>query len=489
MIKTGMENHVYRFHNELRIQKKGGPIGLALTGEVADCYMLNLDGKFLEKLKTIGMEPLVYSRLKDDILVAIEALEKGTQYIEGKLVNDAEKKIEDEPKSDTKITMEVLKDVANEVDPMLQFTIDTPCNHSNGKMPALDIQVRINKQENCRIDYEFFEKPTKNPRVILSDSALSTSSKRTILTQECLRRMRNTKVELDLEIKNGYLNDFMLKLKNSGYSKKYRMEILDSATKAFEKMLEDDRNGIKPLFGARSWNKNERDEKKRNKRVNWYKNTNEGSIKYKSVLFVPPTPGGILAKEMKKREKELNKNKEERIKIVEKGGIKVENLLMKKDPFTKEKCSEKLCPLCKDESKKNNIICNSNNVGYRWLCCTCQTKNKLKVYEGETSRSARLRGIEHVKSYIGKTNDSVLYKHKMLEHEDEDVEFKMEITGVFRDALSRQADESVRIQARSNAELMNSKSEFNHPPIARVVIEKKSKFGYKNKQPKTGPGL
>ena len=42
MIRTGMENHIYRFHNKLRIQKSGGPIGLALTGEVADCYMLYL---------------------------------------------------------------------------------------------------------------------------------------------------------------------------------------------------------------------------------------------------------------------------------------------------------------------------------------------------------------------------------------------------------------------------------------------------------------
>ena len=54
------------------------------------------------------------------------------------------------------------------------------------------------------------------------------------------------------------------------------------------------------------------------------------------------------------------------------------------------------------------------------------------VYEGETSRSARLRGIEHLQSYKSKRNDSVLYKHKMLEHEDEEVKFKLEITGVFR---------------------------------------------------------
>ena len=36
LIKTEMKNHVYKFHNKIRIQKHGGPIGLALTGEVAD---------------------------------------------------------------------------------------------------------------------------------------------------------------------------------------------------------------------------------------------------------------------------------------------------------------------------------------------------------------------------------------------------------------------------------------------------------------------
>ena len=36
--------------------------------------------------------------------------------------------------------------------------------------------------------------------------------------------------------------------------------------------------------------------------------------------------------------------------------------------------------------------------------------------------------------------DSVLYKHKLLEHENEEVDFAMEITGVFKDALTRQAE-------------------------------------------------
>ena len=80
----------------------------------------------------------------------------------------------------------------------------------------------------------------------------------------------------------------------------------------------------------------------------------------------------------------------------------------------------------------------------------------------------------------------MLFKHKMLDHINEDVEYALEITGKFQDALTRQANESVRIFNRKGTEILNSKSEFNHPPTARVVVEKKLKSDYKAKQTRPG---
>jgi hypothetical protein len=197
--------------------------------------------------------------------------------------------------------MEIIKEIAEQVNPMIKLTIDTPCNYEDGKLPVLDVTVKVNKEMKNRIDFEFYEKQTKNPKVILSDSALSSSTKRTVLTQECLRRLRNTKKELGESVRNKHLNNFMLKLKNSGYSRDYRVQIVDSALNAFEKMVEDDRKGIKPLYRDRSWKSDERLEAKKKKKLNWFQNSNNSEIKYKSVLFVPPTPGGILAKEIKKK--------------------------------------------------------------------------------------------------------------------------------------------------------------------------------------------
>jgi hypothetical protein len=133
-------------------------------------------------------------------------------------------------------------------------------------LPILDVKVKINEKEANRIDFKFYEKPTKISKIILPDSALNSNSKRTILTQECLRRLRNTKVELGESVQVKYLNEFMIKLKNSGYSQKYRMEIVKSAMKAFEIMLEEDKNCIKPLYRSRNWNSKERKQSKESKK-------------------------------------------------------------------------------------------------------------------------------------------------------------------------------------------------------------------------------
>ena len=180
--------------------------------------MLDWDKKLLEKLKTFKLIPDIYTRFKDDIEIVIESLEKDSKLtVDGKIIVDEGKKSIDEERSDSKVTMEIVQQIANSINPMIKLTVETLCNFKDGKIPVLDIKVNINDFESNRIDFEHYEKPTKNPRVILASSALSFSKKRTILTQEGLRRLRNTKKELGPEVQTKYLNLFMLSLKKSGY--------------------------------------------------------------------------------------------------------------------------------------------------------------------------------------------------------------------------------------------------------------------------------
>ena len=74
-----------------------------------------------------------------------------------------------------------------------------------------------------------------------------------------------------------------------------------------------------------------------------------------------------------------------------------------------------------------------------------------------------------------KREKSVLYKHKLTCHKKEEVKFQIEITGKFKDALTRQANEGVRISSQPITESMNSKSEFNHPPHIKSGCRKNLK--------------
>ena len=126
--------------------------------------MIDWDQKLLAKLKTYKMIPEIYTRFKDDIEIAIESLEKGSKIMEDKVVIDETKKYIDETKSDSKVTMEVIQEIANSINPMIKLTVETPCNFPDGKLPVLDVTVNVNHNEHNRIDFEFFEKPTRNPR-------------------------------------------------------------------------------------------------------------------------------------------------------------------------------------------------------------------------------------------------------------------------------------------------------------------------------------
>ena len=447
MIITSLENHIYKFGNQIRKQGAGGPIGLSLTGEIAECYMIYWDREFLAKLKSVGIVPALYERFKDDITIVTKSLEAGTKWQAGVLTVDHEKVIKDAEKTEEETTMELIRDIADSMDDMIKFTVDWPGNHKSGKIPILDIQASINKDKQNKIEFEFYEKPTKNQRVIMSDSAIPSQQKRTILTQECLRRLRNTQVGLDKKVQVKHLNKFMVNMKNSGFNAKYRKEILDSAYKAFDEMVKADESGLKPLYRDKTWNKEKRKLEKQEKRLNWYKNG--GKIVYTSVLFVPVTKGGILAKELRKREAEINKFSKQRIKIVEDGGVKLKSLLVKKDPFPKSKCEKKECIICGSLKQENiKYECNSGNVGYRLGCDTCAERGLTRVYEGESSRSARVRGAEHLADLRHNRPKGVLYKHKQNDHKSEEMKISMEITKKFRDPLTRQANEAVRIDYR-----------------------------------------
>ena len=137
-------------------------------------------------------------------------------------------------------------------------------------------------------------------KVILATSAQPWGQKRTTLTQELFRRLLNCSKELSCSTKRKHLDNFMQLLNNSGYSQKFRTEILKSGLEGYNKIVKAEKEGVRPVYRPKGWKESARWlEKKRRKKNNWL-----GSF-WKSCIFIPPTPGSELKKQMQTKEEEM----------------------------------------------------------------------------------------------------------------------------------------------------------------------------------------
>ena len=63
-------------------------------------------------------------------------------------------------------------------------------------------------------------------------------------------------------------------------------------------------------------------------------------------MFVPFTPGSLLAKQLRENEEKLEKLTNTRIKIVERTGTKIQDLLTRSNPWKGHDCERHNCLLC-----------------------------------------------------------------------------------------------------------------------------------------------
>ena len=99
--------------------------------------------------------------------------------------------------------------------------------------------------------------------------------------------------------------------------------------------------------------------------------------------------------------------------------------------------------------------------------------NEVKgVYVGESARSVFERAQEHWSDRMGQKEDSHMVKHWLDEHTDlpEPPPFKIKVISSFRDSLTRQISESVRIDLRGGG-VLNSKTEYSRCRLPRLTVD------------------
>ena len=138
----------------------------------------------------------------------------------------------------------------------------------------------------------------------------------------------------------------------------------------------------------------------------------------------------------------------------------------KAEPLRRKSCQREECFAC---TTSGNGRCEKNGAGYRIECLTCQMDGRSAIYEGETSRNAFTRGMEHLDAIRLQDEDNALWKHCLVVHDGIEAQFSMQVVGVYRTPLVRQVNESVRIIISKAECVMNSKSEWHQAPIVRII--------------------
>ena len=155
----------------------------------------------------------------------------------------------------------------------------------------------------------------------------------------------------------------------------------------------------------------------------------------KSIIFIPHTRDSKLATILRERETKLAETTGVRVKLVERSGRKIEDLITNKDPWKNKDCRRPNCFICNTKTitgKGLNIDCTKRNFNYTIKCLNCEEEerhridevagdnNELKrqlednmstpLYIGETSKSGCKRGYERLYNLTTFANKSVMLK-------------------------------------------------------------------------------
>ena len=90
--------------------------------------------------------------------------------------------------------------------------------------------------------------------VIMKNSAIAIQSKINILVTDLVRVMRNVSPLVKDEERKFHIQYFMHRMQFSGYSPQERQNVYNLAKKKFDKIINDDREGVTPMYRSKSWN-------------------------------------------------------------------------------------------------------------------------------------------------------------------------------------------------------------------------------------------
>jgi hypothetical protein len=324
-------------------------------------------------------------------------------------------------------------------------------------MPVLDLEqwlqpVEVNNEMKSQILHSHYSKPMSSKHVINKSSALPMSSKMNILISDLVRIMRNVSEFCASGERDKHVQMFIQRMQYSGYSQADRIAVYKKAKEKFNTIVQDDRDGKSPLYRGKMYNQPAREKEKANKRKNWY-----GKGGHETVMFVDSTPGSKLAKEFR----QILDSCDLKIRVVERTGESIKNLITRSDPFQTKKCPPASCEICTSFPK---ISCKTRDSVYKIICKGCG-----EFYIGETSRSIAERYKEHCALHANRSESSVFAPHFKLRHNGVQQPLDLKLLKTCPgDAMLRQVTEAVHIACEKPT--LNTKMEWRKRIMTQVDV-------------------
>ena len=232
-----------------------------------------------------------------------------------------------------------------------------------------------------RLLHSYYEKPITSKLVLMEKSALCARVKMVVMSQEVIRRMRNTSTRVDLDQRAAILSHFMTKMARSGYGAAQRMEVLRAGCTGYYRMRWRERTqgrrvnraredgaaarATKKLLGATSWFRSNSSLEEGEEdfpvdgsapltRTTTTKVMGQGIHREQgppphqpagnkppaqeeevlTVMFVPMTPGSKLRRALQDADNRFAKiHNTGGVRMVEMGGTKLSTLLVRADPW------------------------------------------------------------------------------------------------------------------------------------------------------------
>ena len=504
-----MSTHIYSFGPDLYLQCAGVSIGMRFTASLANLIMKQWDKSWVRLLEREKLDFDLFIRYVDDCRLFMRSLNPGWHWNGEKFAYSSKLAQEDEEQGvsfEQRTTREVTKAMCDMTN-FPRFTGEDCSMFSDRTLPTLDTSIWV---EDSGVKHKFFEKPTVGNQVLNKETALPTSSLRSSLLQEAVRRLQNCSVDLNIESKQEILSVFGQKLINSGHSRKSaRIILVQGVIKFLWKLgrstLPEDDPKYKPLYLAKEYCEEERQITKYQARMNWFRRKRtekderdddeswrdnlkgvwRGSITsqrlalktgFSTVLNVPNTKGAVLANKLIENEFKIAKMSRYNVKIIEMSGVQLIRMFQR--VYAPKTCHWQNCPVCCYNSSKGSSKCRLSNVVYEARCLECSeqvekdliSESDVGVYIGETSRTLVERAMEHVKSAENLDIENFITKHWALRHKELEVHPRMQFRVVkhCKDAISRQVTEAIWIESEAN---LNSKSEWGRNHITRLKVD------------------